>query len=117
MHIIFGDQVAGFKDKYTLLELDTFLQKGQARTAWCVIETIPIDEISRTLEFANLHANLIVEYRKKNWNYCEQAITYLHGRWAGAADSFYDEISKRIKEYQQNDPGPDWNGTITIAGN
>lgn len=115
MHIIFGDQVTSFKDKYTLLELDTFFQKGQVRTAYCVVDQIPIDEIHRTLEFSNLHANLIVEYRKKNWNYCEQAITHLHGRWNGAADSFYDVISKRIKEYQQHDPGPDWNGVLEIT--
>jgi hypothetical protein len=116
MHIIFGSDVAELRDKYPVLELDTLYVDGKEKTAYCVVETVPLDEISRIVEFSNLHANLIAQYRQRNWNYCEQAIEHLHGRWAGTLNSFYEDMSKRIKQYKQNDPGPDWNGVLQAAG-
>jgi hypothetical protein len=66
-----------------------------------------------TLEnLKNLHANLVSNYKKKDWNFCEQAIEQLIGKWNGEMDSFYAELSARIQTFKQTDPGDDWDGVI-----
>ena len=60
----------------------------------------------------NLHRKLIENYRKKNWDYCEQAIEHLKGLWNGEVDSFYNEIEQRVAKYKEQDPGADWDAVI-----
>jgi hypothetical protein len=69
MNIIFGDNVAELaREKYTVLELDTFLINDQTATAYAVVEQIPLQELTSIDQFKTLHQNLMVEYRKRNWN-------------------------------------------------
>ena len=51
-------------------------------------------------------------YRKKDWNYCEQAIEHLRGFWGGDTDTFYDSLLVRIKEYQQKELPDNWSGIV-----
>ena len=77
MNIIFGDNVAAqAREKYTVLELDTFVfeQQDITATAYAVVDQVPLMEIVNIESFKNLHANLMLEYRKCNWKYCEDAI-------------------------------------------
>ena len=47
MNIIFGDNVAELaREKYTVLELDTFLVDGQTATAYAIVEKIPLLEMT-----------------------------------------------------------------------
>lgn len=115
MHIIFGNEInEEIEKKYTLLELDQMKldPNGPVLEAYCLIDAkeIPVQELTQIEIYKNLHDNLMKNYRKKDWNFCEQAIEHLHGRWGGSVNSFYDEISQRIAKYKQQDPGPDWNG-------
>lgn len=115
MHIIFGKETAdGLRDKYTVLELDQIQiqDQGPILDSFCVLDTdaIRLEEIGILPNLINLHAKLMENYRKRDWNFCEQAIEHLHGRWGGTLNTFYDEISQRIAKYKQQDPGPDWNG-------
>ena len=113
MYIIFGDQTAAVAaDKYTVLELDRMRLEplGPVLDTYCVIETVPLDELAHLENYRNLHAKLMENYRRKDWNFCEQALEHLRGRWNGDVDSFYDEISHRITKYQLQDPGEDWDG-------
>lgn len=115
MHIILGEVNANqLKEKYTLLELDAIKYDSNkpAESAYCVLENIPIEEIPKIEELKNLHQKLIENYRKRNWNFCEQAIEHLHGRWGTQLNSFYSEISQRIAKYKEQDPGKDWDYTI-----
>ena len=97
MNIIFKQNSAEIDQKYTVLDLDTFsLPDGSVHTACCVIENIPITELSRVDSLKELHANLSVNYGKRDWNYCEQALEQLMGRWGGDVDTFYTELKKRI---------------------
>lgn len=115
MHIIIDqNQVEELKKKYTVLELDTFYVKstGKNLTAWCVIENVPLLEIHQLESKSKLHANLMTEYRKRNWNYCIQAIEHLLGSWQGEIDSFYLDLSQRIAKYIEQDPGESWDGII-----
>ena len=113
MHIIFGSAAAQqASDKYTVLELDRLRLEplGPIVDTYCIIETVPLEEIPLLDNYCRLHAKLMDNYRRKDWNFCEQALEHLHGRWGGVMNSFYDEISNRIAKYKQQDPGDDWDG-------
>jgi hypothetical protein len=97
MNIIFKDNISTLDKKYTVLELDTFqFPDGSIHTACCVVENIPIQEMAQTENFKELHANLIKNYGLRDWNFCEQAIEHLTGKFGGELDSFYQELQTRI---------------------
>jgi len=113
MHIIFKKNSIGVDDKYTVLDLDTFsLPDGSLHTACCVIENIPIFELGQTESLKALHANLLVEYGKQNWDYCDQAIEHLTGKWGGELDTFYVDLKARIDMYKTLDLGDNWSPII-----
>jgi hypothetical protein len=103
------------KSKYILLPLDTFYfaDADKKSTAYCLIENTPIQEMFSIEQYRDLHQNLIKNYYLRNWNYCEQAVEQLLGRWNGDVDSFYNEMNVRVKAYKTQDPGPDWTGIIS----
>jgi hypothetical protein len=114
MHIIFGDAAAVMSTNYTLLELDTFKfpSKDQAVKAFCVVTNIPMEEFGIMENNKKIHADLITQYRLQNWEFCKMAIESLRGRWSGEVDSFYNDLEKRVLNYQNNTPGPDWDWTL-----
>jgi hypothetical protein len=114
MNIIFGDNIAAIEDKYTVLELDTFRigADGPVHTAYCVLELIPLDEMALAESMVDLHHNLIQEYRKRNWNYCEQAIENLMGKWNKELDTFYTELQTRIEKLKTLTLTDEWSPII-----
>jgi len=116
MNIIFGDNVANqAREKYTVLELDTFVFEQQVvtATAYAIIERVPLMEMVNIESFKTLHANLMMEYRKRNWKYCEDAIEHLRGKWNGDLDTFYTELYDRMQQLKDQVLLDDWTGTIT----
>ena len=113
MNIIFKKNLTAIDQKYTVLDLDTFsLPDGSEHTACCIIENRPIDELPATENLKELHANLILNYGQQNWNYCEQAIEQLMGKWHGEVDSFYTELTIRIEHLKTQTLNDKWNGVI-----
>lgn len=114
MNIIFGEQEAQqLKNKYIVLELDTITIKNSAPTpVYCVIENISMEELSKAENYINIHIALIENYKKRNWDFCQQSIEQLMGFWGGQVDSFYEILEKRISEYKQNEPDESWTGII-----
>lgn len=117
MKVIFGkSQAEAISDRMTVLELDTFFQPGLTEpvTAYAVLDNtvIPLQEIPVLENFVELHNNLMAEYRKQNWNYVEQAIEHLQGRWKGELDSFYEEMLSRVKHLREIKLSNDWNGIV-----
>jgi len=111
MHIIFGDAIKEIPDSFTVLELDTFkLAEDKTATAYCVVEKIPLAEFAVLAANKELHENLIKYYRKQQWNYCEQAIAALTGKWNGELDTFYIDLLKRIAELKTLKLDESWNG-------
>jgi hypothetical protein len=110
MNIIFGrDQVALLQDKYTILELDTFnIDNKQEITAYCVVENISIMDMPGVENMKSLHANLLENYRKCDWNFCEQALEHLTGCWNNELDTFYNSIRSRINEYKDKELTNNW---------
>ena len=115
MNIIFGDNIAELaREKYTVLELDTLVMSGrdQTATAYALVEKIPLQEMSTLDQFKNLHHNLMKEYRKRNWKYCEDAIEHLKGRWNAELDTFYSELYDRVQSLKTQSLPDDWAGVI-----
>ena len=119
MNIVFEDKIDELKKRYTVLELDTFWvpELKQHRTAYCVLETMPVDELNQKDAYVKVHADLIQFYKQQYWTYCEHAIEGLRGKWAGVLDSFYDDLLTRVKQYQETPPPPDWNGARVKTAN
>jgi len=115
MNIMFEDSITDeIRTRYILLPLDTFRLAAakNTSTAYCLIENTPIQEMFSVDQYLDLHQNLVKNYYLRNWNYCEQAIEHLLGRWNGELDSFYKEINSRVQHFKEQDPGPDWTGII-----
>ena len=115
MNIIFGKENLGSVDeKYTVLELDTFKIKpvDHLVTAYCLVDNTPILNLPRVESMKDLHRNLLENYRKRDWNFCQQALEHLVGFWGNDMDTFYQTLLDRINQYQQTDPGELWDGTV-----
>jgi len=115
MNIMFEESITNeVREKYTLLELDTFRFADTDKTsiAYCLVENTPISEMYTIEQFLDLHKNLMKNYRLKNWKFCEDALEHLIGKWAGELDTFYKEIARRVAEYKDQDLGTDWTGVI-----
>jgi len=117
MKVIFGKHAAlALTEKITLLELDTFFQPGMNEpiTAYAVLDTtdIPIQEMLHMEKTIELHNTMMQEYRQQNWNYCEQALEHLLGKWGGNIDSFYQEITNRIVTLKKTNLPADWTGIV-----
>ena len=111
MNIIFGDAIKEIPDSFTILELDTFRMPNQeVRTAYCVVETIPLSEFATLDNYKKIHADLVKFYRERQWNYCEHAIEGLMGRWNGELDTFYTNLLSRVMHLKENPPSDDWDG-------
>jgi hypothetical protein len=115
MNIIFGTEMAKqAQERYTVLELDSFnlLPTDQVITAYCIVETIPIEEMPSLPDLEIMHQNLMAEYRKQNWEFCQDAIAHLTGKWNGELNSFYIELHQRIQRLKQQDLDQDWTGRL-----
>jgi hypothetical protein len=115
MNIIFGDNIAELaREKYTVLELDTFVieDRDQTATAYAIVDKIPLLEMTNLSHYQDLHTNLMQEYRKRNWKYCEDAIGHLQGRWSNDLDSFYSELQQRIQNLKTQSLDDSWTGAI-----
>jgi hypothetical protein len=119
MNIIFGDAVQQVPDSFTVLELDTFRKPPDMlpMTAYCLIEKIPLQDFPLVETHKQLHTDVIANFKKRHWAYCEQAIADgLMGKWNGELDSFYENLLQRIGEFKQTPPADDWDGTLIKAG-
>jgi hypothetical protein len=113
MNIIFKQNAKEIAEKYTVLDLDTFsLPDGSTHTACCVVESIPIEELSKIEDLKTLHAALIESYGRKDWASCEVAIDELTGKWGGEVDTFYENLKDRINQFKVMNLDESWTPVI-----
>ena len=113
MNIIFGNAIGHVPNSYTVLELDTFqLADGTTSVAYCVVEKIALADFDKLEAYRKVHADLLVNYRAREWTYCEHAIEGLMGKWNGELDSFYSNLLLRVIEYRQFPPADEWDGSL-----
>jgi len=118
MNIIFGDSVNTIPNHYTMLELDTFRQAGKNETvtAYCLVEKVALDEFATLESYKKIHADLIRYYKQREWEYCEQAISGLTGKWGGELDTFYSNLLERVLSFKEAEPDIEWDGTLVKPG-
>lgn len=100
MNVVFSRAVAQqLKEKYLVLELETFEVGDKTVETFCVVagDKIPFDEMPTLKHYEQLHQTFIDELNKKNYSVCQELITHLTGRFGGELDSFYSVIRDRIK--------------------
>lgn len=113
MNIIFKENSAAIGKKYVVLDLDTFsVPDGSIHTVCCVVENIPITEMSETENLKALHADLIASYSQRHWDQCELIIKQLVGKWGGEIDSFYQDLQTRIDRLKTIDLPNNWSPVI-----
>jgi hypothetical protein len=113
MNIIFSDWAAQqAQEKYIVLELDTFQVDEKLTTTYALVERVTLTEMLSLDRFKELHSNLLKEYRKRNWKYCEDAVGHLQGKWNGELDTFYTVLIERIQDLKTQSLGDDWTGVI-----
>lgn len=116
MYIIYDtdSNIETLRSKYLLLELDTVEIIDREIKVYALIdqEHISFDEIAKLDSIKDLHEALIRNYRKKNWDFCFEAIGHLKGTFKGEIDSFYDTISERITKFKDQDLPETWTGNI-----
>lgn len=114
MYIIFGaDKADALREdeKYIVLELDTVrMPNGTIMTAFCVVEKVPLGELSQVAAHLTWHAEMLNEYRAQNWDQCIRSIDMLMGHFNGELDSFYKILRSRVEQFKLIGPGPDWSG-------
>ncbi len=105
MNIIIGsDEAEKMQEKYTVLPLETLKFNSNLElppvTAYCLIEQIPVPEMTKIEEQVALHTKFYENYQKGNFVFCEQALEHLKGKWGGEIDSYYDIMEDRISKYK-----------------
>jgi hypothetical protein len=114
MHIVFDDALQELGDKFMVLELDTFRDpiNGHTRTAWCVVENIPLEEMPVADSLRQAHQDLMQSYREQQWQRCHNAIGGLMGRWNRELDSFYEIMIQRVQSLEQQCLPADWDSAV-----
>jgi hypothetical protein len=117
LNIIFGTQEAEqLRKKYLVLELDTItIRDGKPIQVYCVIENMPMDQLSKAEQYIKIHADLIESYKSREWDSCITALSQLTGFWGGQVDSFYEILNDRVNGYKENEPDESWTGIIHKA--
>lgn len=97
MNIIIGEVAAEhLRENYTVLELETFTVGENKIKTYCVVNNMPIDELSALEQYKTLHQKMIDEYNAGNYNFCTDAISHLTGKFGGELDTFYSTILDKI---------------------
>jgi len=71
-----------------------------------------MEELTKAETYIKIHAALIENYKKRNWDFCKQTIKQLMGFWGGQIDSFYEILDARLTEYQTNEPDESWSHIV-----
>lgn len=103
MHIVYGkEQADRLKDKYTVLELDTVKveEVNQNLTLYAVVnsESLGLIDLPQLEQWCKLHQDLIKNLKKKDKNFCLQAVEHLLGKFGGEIDSFYEHVRGRFED-------------------
>jgi len=117
MYIVYetNNAIDSLRSKYLVMELDTVeFSDGKTVRTFAVVDSehIAAQEANKINEIADLHGNLLKNYRLQNWNYCKQAIGHLTGSFKGELDTFYAELNNRIAVLEDATIADDWTGNI-----
>ena len=85
------------KDRhYKVLLSEFMLQQTQVKTAIPYFNNF-YKKISSLDQWVHLHKELVENHIKKDYNFCEQAVEHLMGKFKGELDSYYQHILEEAK--------------------
>ena len=99
MNVVFNRQVAEqLKEKYLVLELETFKAGEQDVETFCVVggDSIPPTEMPTLKHYEQLHIDFVAALKQGRYNFCLELVPHLRGKFGGELDSFYDVIYERL---------------------
>jgi hypothetical protein len=117
MNIIWGNhELASIEDKYTVLELDTFLLETEDTiTAYCVLSEIPAPTLINLDHYKQMHDKLLENYRDKQFEFVAQMAEQLEIRFGEDMREYYQVMKTRAEELQASGVPDDWKGYFVSA--
>jgi len=127
MHVIFGKEkdqleesdvdIETLKTQYSIVPLDRvrYSDQGEVIQSWCLLSgdnTSTMEEAPHLPRLIELHENMMQNYYRREWKFCEDAAENLKGRFGGELDSFYQHFLNRVRNYIDNEPDANWDGVI-----
>lgn len=115
--ILENDLTDDIREKYMLVELDTFqYNDGNIQRSFAVItkDEITLQDFQNVEMYVDLHNNLIKNYRQQNWKFCEDALDHLKGKFRHELDSFYQIMTERIEQLKTIDLKEDWSPNVVV---
>lgn len=109
MFVIYGDDNAEkAREKYVVLEMYRYTREGnidpagEIHTYLAVTpEDMYVDQIPRIETHKRNHEKLIENFYKPDWNFCEQMIPHLKGKFSKDADDFYSHMLNQITDSKE----------------
>lgn len=118
MNIVLENKLTeDLREKYMLVELDTFqYDDGQSLKSYGIVtkDEITLQDFQNVEMYIDLHNNLIKNYRKRNWKFCEDSLDHLRGKFRGEFDSFYATMGERIAQLKEIDLPDDWSPNVMV---
>jgi len=116
--ILVGARTAeALRDRYALLELDCITVKGKTEPE-TIYTVLGGADVLAAPEFKTLDravGRFLALYRSQDWKAALQALSACRGGTGRfAMDLFADLYADRIEIFQQNPPGPEWNGVFAL---
>jgi predicted amidophosphoribosyltransferase len=101
MQVIFSRKIADeLRDRYTILELETFTVQDQILETFCVVsgEKMNLADLPHLADHIKMHEEFVEQLKQKNYKFCASAIEQLMGKFGGELDSFYEIVLERCKK-------------------
>lgn len=97
MNIIFGENIsAAMREKYVILQLETFTVGETQKVAYCVVEHIPLEEIPDLPRLTGLHKAIVEAWNRQDYETVLFGLPHVEGKFGGELDSFYENLKSRI---------------------
>lgn len=102
-------------DRFALIELDCIAVKGKTEpeTIYTVLGRADVRASPEFQAARAAVADVLARYRAQDWKGALQALAACRGT-PFALDEFADLYADRIELFQQQPPGPDWNGVFAL---
>jgi adenylate cyclase len=116
--ILVGAKTAeAVKDRFAVIELDSIAVKGKTEPE--VVHTVlGRADMAASPEFQKIQravSDVLALYRAQDWKGALQALAACRGGQGRLAlDEFAGLYADRIELFQQEPPGPDWNGVFAL---